>query len=267
MSGTNERTQLRRLRWLVVAGLALGIAGTTAANVLHAQDSVPARIISAWAPLTLFFVLEVITRAPTPARWWLRLTVRLGATVLGSGAAVVSYRHMVAVALRYGEDQTASHLLPIFVDGLVVVMSAYLVDISARIRDLEAARAAPLPATATETGQPAQNLPASPAALPTAGQDAPETVEPGPWGAPPTTPADDTDSEELPDPEPLLPGIRRLTGHLPTPPGRVIVQRAARELGESIGSTRADRIKDVLAAEPWPPAQTPAHPAFAGQSA
>ncbi|OHV42164.1 hypothetical protein BBK14_11115 [Parafrankia soli] len=165
MSPDEELRQLRRLRSLVVTGLALGIAGTTAANVLHAQNSTPARIISAWAPLTLFFVLEVITRAPTPARWWLRLTVWLGATVLGGGAAFVSYRHMVAVASRYGEDGTAAHLLPVLVDGLVVVMSAFLVDLSARIRALAAAGAPEIPSPAHPTRQPAPELPAAPDSL------------------------------------------------------------------------------------------------------
>jgi hypothetical protein len=50
-------------------------------------------------------------------------------------AAWVSYWHMVGVAAHYGETEAAaSYLLPLSVDGLVIVASVSLVEISGRIR-------------------------------------------------------------------------------------------------------------------------------------
>jgi hypothetical protein len=61
--------------------------------------------------------------------------VRIGAAAGIAGiAAWVSYWHMVAVASRYGETEDAAHLLPLSVDGLVVVASVSLVELADRIR-------------------------------------------------------------------------------------------------------------------------------------
>jgi hypothetical protein len=58
----------------------------------------------------------------------LLLTVELISRVL---AAWLSYWHMVGVASRYGETEAAaSYLLPLSVDGLVIVASVSLVEIT-----------------------------------------------------------------------------------------------------------------------------------------
>jgi hypothetical protein len=64
--------------------------------------------------------------------------VRVLATVVISGiAGWVSYWHMTAVASRYGEVGTSPYLLPISVDGLIVVASISLVELAGRVRRLE----------------------------------------------------------------------------------------------------------------------------------
>lgn len=122
-----------RIRWGVRAVLTLGVAASITGNVLHAHDNFISRAISAWSPLALLMTIELIARVPVhrmalaAARW--------AATALIAGiAAWVSYWHMAAVAARYGETGASPYLLPLSVDGLVVVASICLVELSGRIR-------------------------------------------------------------------------------------------------------------------------------------
>ena len=90
--------QLSRFQWAVRAALALGVAASVCANVLHAQHNLIAQTIAAWPPLALRLTVELISRVPVYRR---TLTVlRLLATACIAGiAAYVSYFHMAAVAV------------------------------------------------------------------------------------------------------------------------------------------------------------------------
>lgn len=124
--------QFKRIRWAVRLALALGVAASIAGNVLHAQDRLISQVISAWSPLALLLTIELISRVPVHSR---RLAIgRWAATALIAGiAAWVSYWHMAAVAAHYGEINGAQYLLPLSVDGLVVVASICLVELGGRI--------------------------------------------------------------------------------------------------------------------------------------
>lgn len=125
-------TQLRRIRWAVRGALVLGIAASVAANVLHAQPNLIAQMIAGWPPVALLITLELVVRIPVARRLgWLRA---VATAVIAGIAAWVSYWHMAGVAARYGEDPGAAHLLPLSVDGLIVVASVSLVELAARIR-------------------------------------------------------------------------------------------------------------------------------------
>jgi Protein of unknown function (DUF2637) len=125
--------QLHRVRWAVRACLSLGVAASVAANVLHAQPNPIAQAIAAWPPLALLLTVELISRVPVHRRTL--AAVRLAATAAIAGiAAWVSYWHMAGVAARYGEAGAAPYLLPLSVDGLVVVASVSLVELAGRIR-------------------------------------------------------------------------------------------------------------------------------------
>jgi len=129
------RTQLKRIRWAVRGALVLGIAASITANVLHAEPIAVARMIAAWPPAALLITLELIARVPVHRRGL--AAVRLLATgIIGGIAAWVSYWHMAAVAQRYGETGAAPYLIPVSVDGLVVVASICLVEIAGRIREV-----------------------------------------------------------------------------------------------------------------------------------
>lgn len=142
--------KLKRVRWGVRAALALGVAASIAGNVLHAHDNFVSRVISAWSPMALLITIELIARVPvhrrglTAARW--------GATAVIAGiAAWVSYWHMSAVSARYGETGASPFLIPLSVDGLVVVASICLVELGGQIR---AAETEPVRALAHPTAGP-----------------------------------------------------------------------------------------------------------------
>jgi hypothetical protein len=131
---------LKRIGWGTRAVFSLGIAASLAGNVLHAQDNPISQAISAWSPLAPLLAVELISRIP--ARRGVASVARMAATAVIAGiAAWVSYWHMAGVASRYGESGASPYLLPVSVDGLIVVASISLVEISGRIRALTAAPA------------------------------------------------------------------------------------------------------------------------------
>ena len=107
-----------------------------AANVLHANPNPISQAIAAWPPLALLLTVELISRVPVHRRTL--ASVRLAATAfIAAIAAYVSYRHMVGVAIRYGERGAAPYLIPLSVDGLVIVASVCLVEIAGRLRVID----------------------------------------------------------------------------------------------------------------------------------
>ena len=162
--------QLRRVRWAVRIALTLGVAASVAANVLHARPNFISQAIAAWPPLALLLTVELTSRIPMHRR--VLAAFRVFATVAIAGiAAWVSYWHMASVAANYGETDTSAYLLPLSVDGLIVVASVSLVELAGRIRILEdqrakeaqaakaAAAAPPVPAVVAEPVRPAMPQP------------------------------------------------------------------------------------------------------------
>lgn len=117
----------------LVAWLAFttGAVVSIGANVLHALDgagSVDAgRVVAAgWAPVALLLVVELVARARRSGPWWI-ITLRwTGTAVVAGVAAIVSYGHMRDLLLSYGETALVAHLLPLSVDGLLLVASLAL---------------------------------------------------------------------------------------------------------------------------------------------
>jgi len=131
--------QLYRVRNGVRAVLALGVAASVAGNVLHAQPTIVGRAIASWSPLALLLTVELISRVPV-YRLGLSIVRMLSTASIAGIAAWVSYGHMVSVALAHGELSTSAHLLPLSVDGLVVVASVSLVEIAARLHEIQEAQ-------------------------------------------------------------------------------------------------------------------------------
>jgi hypothetical protein len=145
--------QLRRVRWAVRATLILGVAASVVANVLHALDNPISQAIAAWPPLALLLTVELISRVPVHRRWLAAARLLATATIAGI-AAWVSYWHMVGVAARYGETGASPYLLPLSVDGLIVVASICLVELGGRITTLERPQPTAHPARAAAEKEP-----------------------------------------------------------------------------------------------------------------
>jgi hypothetical protein len=133
---TVNLARLRRVRTGVRLTLLLGVLVSITANVLHANPNPISQAVAAWAPVALLLSVELISRVPAhhPAMAFLRLAATI--TIAGI-AAWVSYWHMVGVAVTYGETGLTPYLLPISVDGLIVVASISLIEIGGRIRHHE----------------------------------------------------------------------------------------------------------------------------------
>jgi hypothetical protein len=154
MNSSNHLAQLGRLRWAVRGVLALGIAASIAANVLHANPNPISQAISAWPPLALLLTVELTSRIPMHKRGLAALRV-LSTVAIAGIAAWVSYWHMQGVSARYGEVGVSAYLLPVTVDGLIVVASVSLVELAGRIRTMEAAtEAAPAKVATVQPVQP-----------------------------------------------------------------------------------------------------------------
>src|SRR5262245_33562101 len=93
-----ELARLGRVRAGVRAVLALGIAASVAANILHAEANTVGRLVAAWPPVALLLAIELLSRIPVHRPWL--SAARLTATAAVAGiAAWVSYWHMVSVAV------------------------------------------------------------------------------------------------------------------------------------------------------------------------
>lgn len=248
--------QLRRVRWAVRATLVFGVAASVAANVLHALPNPISQTISAWPPLALLLTVELISRVPMHK--WTLAFLRLAATAaIASIAAWVSYWHMASVASNYGESQTSAYLLPVSVDGLIVVASVCLVELAGRIRVLEDQRRVTTGESATQqpVGAPAvapvmfsepPAVPVRPAMLPplvtTATPEIPIPVSPGvgPISVG-TRPA---------GPGPLVNGSRVSTPAVSAPPRKATTATIAPRMStERTSATVTDRFSTPDAAE------------------
>jgi hypothetical protein len=208
--------QLRRFQWAVRATLTVGVAASVCANVLHARDNPISQAIAAWPPLALLLTVELVSRVPVHRR--LLGLARIGGTAVIAGiAAYVSYFHMAAVVSRYGEHQPNPYLLPLSVDGLIVVASVSLVELSGRVRAaleqaaLDQHATVIRPAAPNGAPDPADPVPPPPA-VPTPRAELADR--------PPVTPADVDQARRAPTPATPVqpanggkPGVDSHNGH------------------------------------------------------
>ncbi|OHV44904.1 DUF2637 domain-containing protein [Pseudofrankia sp. BMG5.36] len=256
----NDRLhRLRRLQWGVRVALTLGVSASIAANVLHAQPSIVGRVMSAWSPVALLITVELISRVPVH-RLVLAFVGRAATAAVAGVAAYVSYFHMVSVAARYGETAISAHLLPLSVDGLVVVASIALLETGGRIRaELDNTQPAPSPAGAvgavldlaldTVTAAAFTSTP-DPTPTPTTERTAKRV--PARTGRTQTSTPRNPDRKRAPQrtDADLIAALRDLPR---APDGTVPVRRAAAALG--IGHQRATRLLDTAGLRT--PAPTP----------
>ncbi len=146
---SDEIAHLARVRKLCRYALALGLVASLAANVVAADPSLIGRVVAGWPPLVLLIVVELVGRVSLHPGWLSRVRLAAASGIAGV-AALVSYKHMLEVATMAGEGMIEAHLIPLTVDGLVIVASISLVGLNHRI-----AAAAPTSVPASKTTRPA----------------------------------------------------------------------------------------------------------------
>lgn len=126
---------LKRRRRFVRTIVVVGIATSVAANVLGAEDSIAAAI-AGWPPIALLLSLEVLTRVPANRR--LGAFGRVTATVgVAFASGWLSYWHMAATVSHHGEAGGSQYIWPLSVDGLMTISAIALVELGARIRQMQ----------------------------------------------------------------------------------------------------------------------------------
>src|SRR3954453_5325956 len=86
--------------------LGAGTLATVAANYAHAQQNPGAKALSAAVPVLLFIAFHV---AAIDGRWWIRVSTG----VVALFCFAISYDHISALAVRYGEGRLSSVLYPL----------------------------------------------------------------------------------------------------------------------------------------------------------
>lgn len=148
-----DLNHLERVRNLCRAALTLGLVASLAANIVAADSSTVGRVVAGWPPLVLLIVVELIGRVSLERGLlsWIRLGT---AGCIAGVAALVSYKHMLEVAKRAGEGTIEAHLIPLTVDGLVIVASVSLVGLNQRIRAVAPRFKPPTPSAPTNRPTP-----------------------------------------------------------------------------------------------------------------
>lgn len=132
---------LTRLRWGVRAVMGFGIAASITANALHANGNPISIGISVAPPIILALAFEMVSRVPiSSAMAWYRKLPRPAATSAIAGmAAALSFRDQYEMILRYSKgDAWAAILLPMCIDGLLVVASVTVYELTVKIDNLVA---------------------------------------------------------------------------------------------------------------------------------
>lgn len=150
-----ERADLSQLRNAVRGVLMLDIGVSLAANVIAADASALSRAVNAWPPIALLITVEIVSRVPV-TRGWKSVVRVVGAACVATIAAWASYWHMVDVAELAGQHGITAYMLPFSVDGMMVVVSVSLMELTDRIKGNPPPRRTAQPVATAKRGYGAQ---------------------------------------------------------------------------------------------------------------
>jgi hypothetical protein len=130
-----------KLRWAVRVVMGIGFAASITGNALHAQLNPIAIGIAVAAPVILFLTFEMVSRVPisSAVQWYRRILRPIATSAIAGMAAVLSFRDQYDMIRRYnGQDKVSAILLPLCIDGLLVVASVTVYELTTKIDTLVA---------------------------------------------------------------------------------------------------------------------------------
>lgn len=131
----------RRLRWVCRGVVLATVAVSVWANLLHAWGGWVTYAIAALPPFLALGAWELVSRIPIrrEAGRIVRLSRPVATVGIFTGAAWLSYWHQKDAFYRYTHgDHGAATLLPLLIDGLMIVTSVSIFEVTARIEAFEA---------------------------------------------------------------------------------------------------------------------------------
>lgn len=148
MSAAQQELQSYRRLWIfVTATTVLGLGLTVTLNVMHAPDTIGARIIGGTPPIFVLLCLELISRIPATSRLLAGFRIAASAVVTGLSFAI-SYEQQREFVMALGFDGWVAYAFPVIIDGAMVVSTLSLVEVTRKVRALRvivAAETAPAP--------------------------------------------------------------------------------------------------------------------------
>lgn len=132
------RQSYRRMRWFVAGVTSLGILTSMLLNVLHAPSRWDMQLVGALAPLAVFLSIEMVSRIPVTGKL-LGIGRILASLAVGAGAGFISYLQQVDYLIKGGYESTIAHIFPGIIDGLTVVATLSLVEVTRVLRKLSVA--------------------------------------------------------------------------------------------------------------------------------
>jgi hypothetical protein len=149
---SKEQLELRYYRrmWIfVTVTTVMGLGLTTVLNVMHAPPSLGGRIVGGAPPVFVLFCLELISRIPATNR--LRSAFRVAASILVTGISfAISYEQQREFVMELGFDGWIAYAFPVIIDGVMVVSTLSLIEVTVKVRELRSSLA-PSSVVATRT--------------------------------------------------------------------------------------------------------------------
>lgn len=138
---TKKIEKLYQLLWACRGVVLLASSTSVWANWLHSSKNPAAVVINIMPPLIVLVGFELTSRIPAwegpwwHPRRWVRPLAMVGITLVG---AWLSYWHQKAAFFTYSKDAQTALLLPLAIDGLMIISSVAVLDIGDRIERLVA---------------------------------------------------------------------------------------------------------------------------------
>jgi len=130
-----------RLRWACRGVVILSTLTSIWANVLHSQAAMVPIIINSLPPVIILAGFEMSSRIPLwegpwyHPRRWARPIAMVGITGIGGW---LSYWHQRSAFFRYSKEEQTAMLLPLAIDGLMIIASVAILDLGDRVNELNA---------------------------------------------------------------------------------------------------------------------------------